>query len=143
MPKFPSGDDVYVGGVKLENTTVVSAAIAAAVAAATTGKVPAPVAADIELDATKKIVTIPYDFAIFRNGTVAEAKALVEIATDGTTFAALGASDTVTIDSMNLVVTFDSALTLATNKLKIKAGVVKSAYGVLNALYTTAAIDAS
>lgn len=136
MPKFTSGDDVYVGGVKLDNSTTVAANIAAV-----TGKVPTASAAS--LDATKKIITIPYDVAIFRNGTVAEQKALVQVATDGTTFEALGVSDTVTIDSFNLVVTFNAELSTATNKIKVKANVVKSAFGVVNVEFVTAALDAS
>lgn len=139
MPKFTSGDDVYVGGVKLNDST----AEASLRAAATTAKVPAAVSASVTLDATKKIVTIPYDFAIFRKGTVAEQKALVEVSTDGTTFGALDASDAVTHDAMNLVVTFNVALSTATNKIKVKAGAVQSAYGVANAEFTTAALDAS
>lgn len=136
MPKFTSGDDVYVGGVKLDNSTTVAANIAAV-----TGKVPTASAAS--LDATKKIITIPYDVAIFRNGTVAEQKALVQVATDGTTFEALGVSDTVTIDSFNLVVTFNAELSTATNKIKVKANVVKSTFGVVNVEFVTAALDAS
>lgn len=151
MPKFTAGDDVYVGGVKLDNTTVTATAIATAVAAeatarntaiaaATTAK--APVAGAATLDGTKKIITIPYSIGIWKASTAAALKAAVTVATDGTTFGALGGSDTVEVSDFNLVITMESALTTATNKFKVAASALKSVYGVANAEFTTAALDA-
>ena len=104
-----------------------------------------PVYASHTLTGTDKIVTITFSENVASNAIDAAAlKAGVTIATNGTTFAALGASDTVAITSYKMVVTFDSALTTATNKIKVAAGILKSVNGAIQAAITTTdAIDAS
>jgi len=134
MPKFPSGDDVYVGTDKLYKSSEIDT------------KIPEkPVPTGESLDDTKKIVTISFDKPIFQNELVsADFKALFTVATDGETFAELGASDTVVVTSNRVVtVTFDSALTTATNKIKMDAEAIMNSIGGLNDEYTTDALDAS
>jgi hypothetical protein len=104
----------------------------------------APVAGDVTLNAGKTIVTIPYDKVIFNAfADAASLKAKVTFASNGTTFNALGGSDTVTIVGYNLVITFASALSGATNKIKVGADSLISAYGVKNVEVITAAISAA
>jgi hypothetical protein len=106
----------------------------------------APAAGTATIDAsTKKIVTVPFDRPIFVGvGTAAaDIKSKITVATDGATFSALGASDTVAVGGKNLVVTFDVALTLATNKIKIAVDALITAQGTANAEITTNAIDAT
>lgn len=97
------------------------------------------------LDEDKKIVTITLSETVLSNAADAAAlKAAVTIATDGTAYAALGASDTVAVTDGKLVVTFNAALTTATNKIKIAADALKSTNGAIQtAEQVTDAIDAS
>lgn len=134
MPKFPSGDDVYVGDDILYKKTEVDT------------KIPLkPVPTGESLDATEKIVTISFDKPIFQNELVdADFKDLFTVATDGENFSALGASDTVAVTSNRVVtVTFDSALSTATNLIKMDAEAIMNSIGGLNDAYTTDALDAS
>lgn len=91
------------------------------------------------------VVTITFSETVANNLTdIPALKAATTIATDGTTFAALGASDTVAITDGKLVVTFNSALTTATNKIKVASASLKSTNGAIQAAdQTTDAIDAS
>ena len=133
MPKFVDGDNIYVGTDLIYGKAAIDAMV-----------FPTPVYSEATLNAGKTIVTLYFDKPIFRAvATDVLLKAAVTVATDGTTFAALGASDTVAIASNTIVVTFNLALTLATNKLKVAADAVMNAVGVKNTLVTTAAIDAS
>lgn len=98
----------------------------------------------VALDATKKIVTLTFSENI-SNATASNTalKAKVTVATDGTTFVALGATDTIAITAGKLVVTFASALSTTTNKIKVGADAVKDIGNNKNAESTTAAINAS
>ncbi|MDD4400198.1 MAG: DUF5309 domain-containing protein [Dysgonamonadaceae bacterium] len=96
------------------------------------------------LNTGKKVVTITMSEPI-ANATadLTALKAKVTVATDGTTFAALGATDGVAITSGKLVVTFNSVLSTSTNKIKVGADAIKDSAGNKNAEITTGAIDAS
>jgi hypothetical protein len=104
----------------------------------------APTLASVAIDDTKKIVTITMSEKV-SNATadLAALKEKITIATDGTTFAALGANDKVAIINGKLVITFASALSTATNKIKVGADAVADSAGNKNAEYITDAIDAS
>lgn len=104
----------------------------------------APTLANVAIDDSKKVVTITMNEKV-SNATadLAALKAKVTVATDGTTFAALGASDSVAITGGKLVVTFNSALSTATNKIKIGADALKDSAGNKNAEIVTNAIDAT
>jgi hypothetical protein len=133
MPKFPTGDKVYVG----DNQVLDSVELAALLA----GK---PVLGTPTINAGKTIVTLPFGKPIFpATADAAALKAKITVATDGTTFAALNASDTVAIYGENLVITLNSAWTLATNKLKIGADALMHYGGGKNAEITTPAISAA
>ena len=83
---------------------------------------------NVSLDSTNKIVTLDFDKSLISN--VADLKTAITFATDGTTFNALGASDSVSIsssDAKKLIVTFNSPLTGANNKLQIAANSLKDA----------------
>jgi len=105
----------------------------------------APEYASHTLDEAKKVVTITMSETVLSNAADAAAlKAAVTVATNGTTFAALGASDAVAVADGKLVVTFNAALTTATNKIKIAADTLKSTNGAIQtAEQVTDAIDAS
>ena len=128
MPKFVEGDDVYVGGVKISNDTA-------------SGVATKPSVGSVQQEATNKIFRFVFDKPVFKYIVVeATFKAAFTLATDGTTFAALGASDTVTIDGKIVTVTFNVALTGATNKIKISASAVQDVFGNTNDVYTTSAL---
>ncbi|MDR3601433.1 MAG: fibronectin type III domain-containing protein [Desulfosporosinus sp.] len=109
--------------------------------AATTGQ--GPTFQNVSLDPTNKIVTFVFDRSLISN--VADLKSAIKFATNGTTFNALGASDTVAIsstDAKQLVVTFNSPLTGANNKLQIAANSLKDADGnVQTSVVTTSEIS--
>lgn len=88
------------------------------------------VPADATLDSTKKIVTITF-FEDVENATAnaSTLKAGVSFAANGVTFNALASGDSVQITNGKLVVTFASALTTATNKIKIAANTLKYTNG--------------
>jgi len=104
----------------------------------------APTLANVAIDDSKKVVTIIMNEKV-SNATadLAALKAKVTFASDGSTFAALGASDSVAITGGKLVVTFNSALTGSTNKIKLGADALKDSAGNKNAEFTTGAINAS
>lgn len=103
------------------------------VAAATDTQAPTYTSAAIS--DTSKVVTLTFSEAVESNkATPAELKAAVKFAADGTDFVALGETDTVAIVEGKLVVTFNTALTTATNKIKVAANALKDAAG--NALAT-------
>lgn len=104
---------------------------------------PNPVPAGITITGGNKIVTIPYDKSIFTTLSDVDLKAAITWAAGGVTFIALGASDTVVLTDFGLVVTFDVALTGATNKIKIAGNTIVSTYRYGDVLaYTTPAIAA-
>ena len=128
MPKFVAGDDVYVGGVKLSSDLVI-------------GATTAPVMGTLQQEATNKIFRFVYSKPVFKYVVVeATFKAAFTLATNGTTFAALAAADTVSIDGKIVTVTFNVALAGATNKIKIGAAALQDIFGNVNALYTTSTI---
>ncbi len=97
------------------------------------------------IDVTKKVVTLTFDATVLSNAADSEAlKAAVKVATDGTTYAALGASDTVAVADGKLVVTFNAALTTETNKIKVAARTLKTTNGAIQTVeQTTGAISAA
>lgn len=104
----------------------------------------APTLSSAAIDSTKKIVTLTLSENVVNNTTdLTTLKAAIKLATNGTTFAALAAADTVAISGNTIVVTFDSALSTATNKIRIDASALKDATGNPTAVITTGAIDAS
>ncbi len=92
-----------------------------------------------------KIVTITFSETVLNNlADLPALKSATTFASNGTTFAALGESDTVAVTDGKLVVTFNAALTTATNKIKVAANSLKSTNGAIQtAAQTTDAIDAS
>jgi len=104
----------------------------------------APTFTSVAIDDTKKIATITMSEKV-SNATadLTALKAKVTLASDGTTFGALVSGDKVAITNGKLVVTFASALSTATNKIKISADALKDSAGNKNAEFTTGAIDAT
>lgn len=102
----------------------------------------APSIVSAAVTGTDKIVTITMSETVITNVVDAPAlKAAVTVATDGTTFAALGGTDTVAITLGKVVVTFNAALSGATNKIRIAADTVKSTNGAIQTTeQTTAAL---
>lgn len=94
------------------------------------------------INGAKTIVTLTYDSALYSVGDATALKAGITWAAGGVTFIALGGSDTVAISGFTIVITFNSALTLATNKIHVAADTVKNVLGKQNIAVTTAAISA-
>jgi hypothetical protein len=99
------------------------------------------------LSADKKTVTLTFtgETGIANALTDAVAlKAAIEIATNGSDFAALNSADTVAISGNTIVITFNTALSTATNKIQIGSGAIKDAAGNASTSdITTSAIDAT
>lgn len=125
-------DDVSTASLTLEGASALVAEFA-------------PSLSSTSIDNTKKIVTMAFTTNIVSNVVdTAALKAAVTFASDGTTFSALGGSDTVAISGSNLVVTFNSALTGTTNKIKVATGTLKTSTGaVQSAPIVTPAISAA
>ena len=104
----------------------------------------APVLNSAAISGANKIVTMAFASNIVNNlADAAALKAAITFASNGTTFSALGGSDTVEISGSNLIVTFNSALTGSTNTIKIASGTVKTSSGaVQSAPIVTSAIAA-
>lgn len=104
----------------------------------------APTLSGATIDDTNKVVTLSFSEPI-KNACkdIATLKTKVTLASDGTTFGALASGDKVAITNGKLVVTFASALSTATNKIKVGADAVADSAGNKNAEFTTGAIDAS
>lgn len=92
-----------------------------------------------------KIITLAFDNDVLNNlADVPALKAAITFASDGTTFAALGASDTVAVTAGDVVVTMDSAITGSTNKLKIAGSSLKTTNGAIQTqVITTSAFAAA
>lgn len=128
MPKFNASDEIYVG----ENKVATEEEL---------GSNSAPTCGSPQQEATNKIFRFVFDKPVFKYIVVeATFKAGFKLATDGTTFASLGGSDTVAIDGKVVTVTFNSALTGETNKLRIEASLLQDVFGNVNAQYTTGAL---
>lgn len=99
----------------------------------------------VTLDATKKIVTLEFSEPVVNaTANAAALKAGITVATDGSTFSALASGDKVAITDGKLVITFASALSTATNKIKVEANTLKDISGnVITEDITTGAIDAT
>lgn len=105
----------------------------------------APEFVSAAIDAAKKVITITFSETVVNNlADVAALKLATQIATNGTTFAALGASDSVAVTDGKLVVTLNAALTLATNKIKVAANSLKTTNGAIQTVeQITTAISAA
>jgi hypothetical protein len=97
------------------------------------------------IDSSKKTITLTFNENIAKATTTdALLKSGVNISTDGSTFTSLGSSDTVSISGKTMIIIFNSALTTATNKIKIATNTIKDSSGNKNSGdITTAAIDAT
>ncbi|NLY28530.1 MAG: calcium-binding protein, partial [Alcaligenaceae bacterium] len=104
----------------------------------------APTLASTAVSGDNKIITLTYSENLVSNVNDATAlKAAVQFATDGTTFNALGANDTVAIDGNKLVVTVEAALTGTSNVIQVAAATLKDGSGnIASAAATTSAIAA-
>lgn len=91
------------------------------------------------VESTNKIVTLTFTDNIVNNLTsLDDLKNAITFATDGTTFIALGSTDVVTISGETLIVTFNSALSGSTNKIKVAANTIMDTAGeVLDTDITT------
>lgn len=111
------------------------------------GVSPGPKVQSFELDGPKTGLTITFDENIdLAADDNAALKALITIATDGSNYAALAGGDAVSTpdgSGATLVITFDAALTTATNLIKIGSGAVNNADGVENAEQIVGPVDAS
>ncbi len=92
----------------------------------------APEFSSLALTGINTIATITFDETVVSNvADDAALKAAVTFAADGSTYAALAAADTVAITDGKLVVTFNSAVSGATNKIKIAASALKTTNGAI------------
>ena|GEM_PF-2662181 len=126
-----TGEEVYrtakVEVTAQDNTTKKTYTVIFSVA---TTPIPGPSLQSALLDVTNKVVTLVYDKALTSN--VTDLKSAIKLATNGTTFVALGTDDSVAIssaDTKNLIVTLKTPLTGADNKFKIAANSLKDAAG--------------
>jgi len=105
----------------------------------------APAYQSAALNASLTVATLTFNEALVNNlADLPTLKAAVTFAADGTTFSALAAGDAVAISGSTLTVTFASALSGTTNKIKVAANSLKDAAGnVLASSVTTAALDAT
>jgi hypothetical protein len=106
----------------------------------------APAAGTALLSGDKKTVTIPLDVPSLRN-VVDEPlfKASFTISTDGENYAALGENDSISFMAIGkfIIVTFETALSTATNTIKIAAGALISIGGAENDEIITNNLDAT
>lgn len=104
-----------------------------------------PVLLSVAVNGGKTVVTLTFDGNINKTGNSTQLKAAVTVSHDGgTTYAALGGSDSVgTVDGTGntLAITFASALTTATNVIKIAAGAIEDVALNLSAAITTKVFD--
>lgn len=92
----------------------------------------APEVVSVAVSGTNKVATITFSETVVSNAVDATAlKAGVTFTSSGTTFSALVSGDDVAVAEGKLVVTFDTAFTGATNKLKIAASLLKSENGAI------------
>lgn len=92
----------------------------------------APEIVSAAVTGTDKIVTVTMSETVLSNAADETAlKTGVTLATNGTTFAALGETDSVAVTGGKLVVTFNAPLTGLTNKIKIAANILKSTNGAI------------
>lgn len=111
-----------------------------------TTDVAAPSYQSAALSGALTVATLTFDEALVNNLASIDPllKANVTFAADGTAFSALAAGDAVALSGSTLTVTFASALSGATNKVKVAANSLKDAAGnVLASAVTTAALDAT
>ncbi|ANE45099.1 hypothetical protein SY83_00560 [Paenibacillus swuensis] len=87
----------------------------------------APQIQSSSVSADFKSITLNFDENLTDN-TSDNLKSKVNLATNGVSFQALAAGDTVAINGKQMTVTLASALSGATNKIKVLAGALKDAY---------------
>ncbi len=102
-----------------------------------------PTISSAAMDSTKKIVTITFSENINKVGTLSDLKSKIRFASNGTDFSSLGSSDSVT--DMNgsdtkLIITFNTALSGTSNKIRVLSGAVKDAATNENIELTTGSI---
>lgn len=83
------------------------------------------------IDETHKIVTLTFNRTIQCGESAADLKSKVKIAVDGKTFIALGDNDNVEIKDGKLVITFENALTGATNKIKVEKNALRDENNII------------
>lgn len=103
----------------------------------------APTLTGTVLKTDDKTLEITLSEAVLMKADLATLKSDIQIAKDGSTYEALAGADTVEIRGDKLIITFNSALTTATNKVKIAADALKDAAGNTIAQIETGAIDAT
>lgn len=101
----------------------------------------APTLDSLSIDADNKVISLKFNCTIYKVSTAAALKSAVKLATNGTTFAALAAGDSVSILDDTLTITLATALTGTTNKIQIAASALQSTYAVKNAVITTDSND--
>lgn len=105
----------------------------------------APTLSKVTLAEDKESVAMTFSEPIYNaTANVQALKNSVKFAANGTNFSALDPADGVAIAGKDLIVTFDTALSGATNKIKVLANAIKDKAGnVITTDTTTDAIDAS
>lgn len=84
------------------------------------------------LDSTNKILTLTFSCSVVNNfESLTELKSAITFAADGVNYAVLDTKDSVTIEGSILTVTFDTAVTGSKNRVKIAAGALKAANGIV------------
>lgn len=134
------------GFIEMENTLKFLHPVAAVKFVLITDNAAPTLKADgVTLDSTKKIVTLEFsENVVNATANAAALKAGITVATDGSTFSALASGDKVAITDGKLVITFATALSTATNKIKVEANTLKDISGnVITEDITTGAIDAT
>lgn len=135
---------IAANSLKDDHGNVLASAVTTGALAA--NDITAPAYQSAALNAGLTVATLTFDETLVNNLASIDPllKANVTFAADGTTFSALVAGDAVALSGSTLTVTFASALSGTTNKLKIAANSLKDAAGnVLASAVTTAALDAT
>jgi hypothetical protein len=105
---------------------------------------PPVINSEVALNPTNKILTIRADEALLNNkSNLTDLRATFSLSTNGTSFAALSDQDTVAISNGTVIVTLQTALSGAANRLRIAANALKDSSGnALIADYTSSSIIA-
>ena len=105
----------------------------------------APEFSSVAVSGVNTVATITLSETVLNNlEDTAALKTATTFASDGTTFAALGASDTIVVTDGEVIVTFDSAFTGSANVLKIDGSSLKTTNGAIQTqAITTSAFAAA